>query len=179
MKKSSPAGYVMLGFLMTDGMHGYELTKCLKEELGDIWHVGSSQVYLLLQKLEKEGLVISRLESVGNRPLKKTLRITETGRSAFLQWVQSPTRHLRDFRMEFMTKLYFFRSLQLAGGSDLLTRQEKMLENLKQNVARRRTQVSDAYRSLTLGFKMVQFDVCLQWLQEEAVPYMRTINKIG
>jgi len=179
MKKSTPAGYVMLGFLISDVMHGYELAKCLKEELGDIWHVGSSQVYLLLQKLEKEGLVVSMLESVGNRPPKKTIRVTETGRKVFLNWVQSPTLHLRDFRIEFMTKLYFFRRLSLSGGNVLLDRQKKILEDLKQKIIRRRSQITDDYRKLALGFKMVQFNVCLQWLKEEAVPYIKTIDENG
>ena len=54
MKNRPAAEYVLLGLLMTDAMHGYEIVKALKDRLGEIWLVGTSQVYLLLQRLEKK-----------------------------------------------------------------------------------------------------------------------------
>ena len=41
-----------------------------------------------------------------DRP-RKMLRLTPRGREAFAEWVRNPVEHGRDFRLEFLAKLYF------------------------------------------------------------------------
>jgi len=176
MKKQQTTQYVILGVLMTEPKHGYEIDKFLSIQLGNIWHVSTSQLYLLLQRLEVQGMVDSLVSSPGNRPPRKTISITAEGRSCFLSWVQSPTQHLRDLRIEFLTKLFFFRHLSLKNGDLLIRSQIQLLEDLREKVKTRRMKQHDTFRQLVLGFKLSQFEVCLNWVQTEARPF---IEKIG
>ena len=176
MRNRLAAEYVLLGLLMTDAMHGYDIVKALRERLGEIWRVGTSQVYLLLQRLEKKGLVASRRESAGSRPVKKTFRITTAGRNAFIAWVQAPTPHLRDLRIEFMTKVFFWGFLGLPDGLDLVQKQIHVLEKLRGKVKKRRSEQAEGYRKLVLGFRHTQFDAAIDWLNSEAKPYMQAVE---
>ena len=177
MKTPVPAACVLLGFLLIDKLHGYEIRKSLVDELNDIWHIGSSQIYQLLQKLEQQGWVVSVSEATGNRPPKKVFHITDAGRAVFMAWVQKPTRHVRDLRIEFLTKLYFFRRLALAGGDNLMREQKDILADLKKKIIRRHSQETDSYSKLVLSFKIAQIDVCLQWLREQAEPYLQALEQ--
>ena len=54
--------YVLLGFLALSPSHGYEIHHRLQSELKHIWRLSLSQVYNVLSRLEKEGLIDGELE---------------------------------------------------------------------------------------------------------------------
>ncbi len=51
--------YILLGLVFKQPMYGYEIHQLLSqpEGLGLIWHLKQSQLYALLEKLEKDGLL--------------------------------------------------------------------------------------------------------------------------
>lgn len=163
---SPPLEYALLGFQMQGPLHGYDLHRRVRAELGRMWRVGISHTYASLKRLEQTGLLESSYQAHGNRPPRKVYRITPAGRARFLEWVSQPVPSMRDMRVEFPAKLYFMRCLALPGVRDLLAAQEDVcrlqLERLQQAAAR--TVVHDIDR-LVFEFRCGQIQAALAWLQ--------------
>jgi DNA-binding PadR family transcriptional regulator len=161
-----PLGRALLGFLMGESMHGYDLHQRVERELGEIWYMGISNIYGALKRLEKQGLVDSAVRSQGSRPARKVHSITPAGEQSFLDWVRTPVASMRDMRVEFPTKLYFYRSLGLEGAEDLISGQEKLcrqrIESLEHKAARRAPHDFDR---LVFDFRRRQIEAIVGWIQ--------------
>jgi len=103
--------YALLGFLREQPIHAYEIHQRLlqAEALGLVWRVKQSQVYALLSRLEQDGHIIAATAEHSGGPPKRVLALTASGRAAFATWVAAPVQHGRDFRIEFLAKLFFAR----------------------------------------------------------------------
>ena len=159
----------LLGLLRAHPRHAYELHQLLtegSEPLGIIWRLKQSNLYALLAKLEEAGYVASTVELHGSRPPRKMLQVTPEGRAAFAHWLLIPVDHGRDFRLEFLAKLYF--ATQEGAGTlrDLLTLQRWACERW---IAELHTQLgaSDPERTferLIFEFRLTQSEAILRWL---------------
>ncbi len=89
MKDKPATEYALLGALMSGPRHGYEILQFLETGLGPAWRVSTSQLYALLKRLDKEGLVNSTLETQDTRPSKRVFSILPAGRKRFLTWLKS------------------------------------------------------------------------------------------
>jgi PadR family transcriptional regulator AphA len=108
MKKELAPEWALLGLLTQKPMHGYELHRYFTapSPLGQVWHLGLSQMYKLLKELEGQGYVEVTVELQENYPARKVYHITPSGRAAFLQWMEKPVRNTRLIRVEFLAKLF-------------------------------------------------------------------------
>ena len=99
----------LLGFLVSESMHGYEIHRRLSspDAAGMVWHVRRSNMYAMLDKLEAVGWLTSQVEPAVPRPPRKRFSITPAGRQIFERWLQTPVLHPRDIRQVFLLKLYF------------------------------------------------------------------------
>jgi len=68
MKTKPSTEYALLGVLMAGPKHGYEIMQFIEITMVSTWHVGNSQLYALLKKLEQGGLFCSRMETHDTRP---------------------------------------------------------------------------------------------------------------
>src|SRR5215203_4499784 len=118
--------HALLGFLRQQGMHAYEIHQTLlrAEALGLVLHLKQSLVYVMLERLEAEGYVTVSLEPQGSRPPRKVLHLTAAGLKAFDIWLIAPVAHGRDFRLEFLAKLYFASQDDPATASTLILHQQ-------------------------------------------------------
>jgi DNA-binding PadR family transcriptional regulator len=158
----------LLGLLRTHPRYAYELHQELQgaEALGIVWHLKQGNLYALLAKLEEAGYVASTLEPHGTRPPRKMLQLTVRGWDAFTQWLGSPVEHGRDFRLEFLAKLYFAAQEGEGAMRTLLARQRTScrgwfaeLERQVQAIAPERP-----FERLVLQFRASQLDAILAWL---------------
>jgi DNA-binding PadR family transcriptional regulator len=101
MKSLPPADYALLGALMPGPKHGYEILHFLAHALESTWQVSPSQLYVLLKRLEQQGLLRSNLKAQDTRPSKRVFSLTAAGERAFLAWLHSPVLHVRELRIEF------------------------------------------------------------------------------
>ncbi len=76
---------------MSGERHGYEIMQFLGSALGTTWRLSTSQLYVLLKRLEQEGLLDARAESQPSRPSKRVFDLTVKGRKTFLEWVDAPS----------------------------------------------------------------------------------------
>jgi PadR family transcriptional regulator AphA len=168
----SPTEYVVLGALMPGARHGYEIMQFLGCALEATWRLSTSQLYVLLKRLEEEGCLDSFLESQGTRPPKRIFKLTSEGRKAFLQWLSAPVEHVRDFRMEFLCKMFFFDYLSLSGAKDLVEKQIRVLEELLDKIQGRNHKDESGFMNLVHGFKARTVECLLSWLVQEARPFV-------
>ena len=175
MKISNSTEFVILGALMTGSKHGYEIMQFLSSALEPAWRVSTSQLYLLLKRLELAGMVDSSLETQKTRPSKRVYGLTNLGRKVFAQWLQTPVEHVRDFRTEFLTKMFFFHHLALPGADRLLEGQIRAIEKLRLRVHDRKKMEDDVFMALVYGFKNHTIESLLTWLRQD----VRTFVKEG
>jgi PadR family transcriptional regulator, regulatory protein AphA len=163
--------HALLGFLRRGPQHGYAIHKALADPsgLGPVWQIKLSQLYALLHKLEEAGYVTASIEPQTNKPARKLFHLTAEGETAFLDWVQSPVKHGRSLRLEFLVKLYFARREGAAVGGHLLAAQQAQGQ-VWLAAAEKRVAVENEngrqYGRLVHQFRLGQIQAMLAWLQE-------------
>jgi len=161
-----PMEQALLGFLMEGSMHGYDLHQRVEEDLGRIWAMGISNIYGAMKRLEQAGQAQSSLSPQENRPPRKVYHITPAGRRSFLEWLQRPVPSMRDMRVEFPAKLYFFHTLGLEGGAALITAQEAVCRERVARLEQRAAQCEPQdFDQLVFDFRRRQIEAIIQWLQ--------------
>lgn len=162
-----PLEQALLGFLMQGPMHGYDLHRRIEEELGVVWYMGISNIYGALKRLEQAGHVESTLSPQEGRPPRKVYRITSSGRRSFLDWVRRPIPTIRDMRVEFLAKLYFFRALGLEGAEELIVAQEAVCRERVKLLEQSAAQCAPHdFNRLVYDFRRHQIEAILDWLIE-------------
>jgi DNA-binding PadR family transcriptional regulator len=160
--------YALLGLLHPQPRHGYEIYRQLADPtgLGLVWRVKQSKVYALLTKLEQQGYVSQTLEPQDARPPRKVFALTETGRQAFLDWVQSPVTRGRGFRLDFLAKLYFARQEGDAVAQTLLDRQQSACQDWLTEQQSRAEGLANSrpFDWLVHEFRISQVKAMLNWL---------------
>ena len=115
--------HAVLALLADEPAHGYEIKRALEERFGTvIAPLNAGQVYMTLQRLQRDELVSDDAVAQRGRPDKRVYRLTPAGRRALEEWLgaaSAPTR-LRD---DFFMKLVFAHSMGLADPAELIARQ--------------------------------------------------------
>lgn len=99
------AELAILSLIAEQPRHGYDIEQVIEQRgMRDWTEIGFSSIYYLLNKLEKDGMVESRLEkSKGKGPARKVYSITAEGRRAHTKGVlaalSTPTSSSRTFLM--------------------------------------------------------------------------------
>jgi len=159
-----PMDQALLGFLMQGSAHGYALHERADDELGRIWYMGMSNVYGTLKALEEAGYVACSLDDESYPP-RKVYSITPEGRQRFLTWVREPVPAMRDIRVEFLAKLYFFHTLKLKDVDALLEAQETACRGRLQELERRAEDEADAFDRTVNQFRRRRIGATLDWLR--------------
>jgi PadR family transcriptional regulator, regulatory protein AphA len=174
MKTKPSTEFALLGTLMSGPMHGYEIMRFINTELGSTWHISTSQLYVLLKKLEKQDLLYSSVELQETRPSKRVFTLSPEGEKIFLRWLHSPTEHARDIRIEFLTKLFFMEHLSIKGASELIDAQIELLGKLQKSIAEREKLEDDPFRKIVCGFKNATVETWIEWLRSKAKHHFET-----
>jgi PadR family transcriptional regulator, regulatory protein AphA len=162
--------YILLGLLNQQPVHGYNLYKQISGMQGvmQVWRVKQSQLYALLDKLEKDGYLQSSQFSNESRPPRKEYHITPAGQAAFLAWVGSTAPHPRDMRQEFLARLYFAMSESADSAAALIDKQTtaclSWLEHFQQQSGQ--LAAEKTYDRIVLRFRIIQTEALLRWLEE-------------
>lgn len=155
---------VLLGLLMSEPRHGYELYQQFSSELGQVWQLGLSNLYAQFKQLEEAGLVEAQMEPQPGRPSRKVYHLTPEGRAAFLEWVRQPNPYLRHIRIAFLARLYFFRRLALDGLDDLVAAQQAVCQAQMERFERLAAETDDEFRRCVLEFRRGQLEAVIGWL---------------
>jgi len=159
----------LLGFLRHQPKHGYAIHHELSNPagLGLVWQIKLSQLYAFLGKLEEAGYISATTELQENRPARKLFQLTDEGRQVFLAWAQSPVRHGRSLRLEFLVKLYFARAEGAEAAARLLAAQREQCRTWlakARESAHKEMETGHRYSSLVHQFRQGQVEAMLAWL---------------
>jgi len=167
MSNISPE-FAILGFLIAEPSHGYDLHQKFLAKLGHVWRLSQSQAYAILRRLEARGDISSQLVEQDKLPARQVLHITPAGKQRFGEWLHASGHNARTIRLEFLTRLYFARqyypdqtaniyATQCAEINASLERLESLLTNLPPN---------QAYNHLSLDLRIRQLRLIQDWMRE-------------
>jgi DNA-binding PadR family transcriptional regulator len=80
--------HALLALLSEAPKYGLQLSQEFEARTGDVWPLNTGQVYTTLQRLERDGLVVSD-EGRDDGP-QKGYRLTESGREELREWLRTP-----------------------------------------------------------------------------------------
>jgi DNA-binding PadR family transcriptional regulator len=127
---AEPARFALLGLLLEQQSHGYDLSRrfARTSALGDVIHLSASHLYALLTRLERDGLITGEVHEAGNHPQRRVYRLTDAGHDVVQSWIDDPVSHPRDMRIDFPLKLYIARSFGAERVETLVDRQRVVFE---------------------------------------------------
>jgi DNA-binding PadR family transcriptional regulator len=167
MAKLSPEP-VFLGLLEAQTSYGYHLLDQFRstEQLGRIWNLSTSQLYAILKRLEREGLIDGREEFRPDAPMRTVYWLTDAGREALFHWLHEPhpsasTRHIRT---EFLSRLYI---AELLGEptTPIIDAQQAACETLHTRLVADPIPRSARVASLAQALRRREMEVILEWLE--------------
>lgn len=124
---------ICLALLFQEDATGYEIRKQSTEGRFSHFVVASyGSIYPALNKLESEGLVVSREEIQPGRPAKKVYSITDAGRQAYIDMLSAPPA-ADVFRSEF---LLIAANAALVGPELMAQRIDERLVALQEEITR-------------------------------------------
>lgn len=101
--------HILLGMLRTPAS-GYDLKAEFAASISHFWAAELSQIYPMLQRLEKRGLLSSKTEPSDRGPPRKVYALTGAGRAELRSWLQRPPR-IDAERIEWLAQLWFMDEL--------------------------------------------------------------------
>lgn len=162
--------YILLGIIKKKPIHAYDLAKILstQEELRIIWHFNQSQLYAILDKIEKNGLIQSKIISGDAFPFKKVYSLTDRGNDMFQQWKLEPVQQPRMLRSDFLAKLYFLKDEPQSQFSSVIEKQIAICEKWLLDYQKRKEMISSEslYPKIVFDFRIKSLEAMISWLQE-------------
>jgi DNA-binding PadR family transcriptional regulator len=155
----------LLALLAKVPAHGYELKILLEQMFGDAYpspNIG--QIYVTLQRLERDGLVASQDVVQQARPNKRVYEVTDAGREALANWIDQPSDGPR-IRDDFFMKLALG---PLAGAPNrlaLINRQRRDYLNQMRGLSAIAGATEPGVARLLVEGAMLHLQADLDWLE--------------
>lgn len=102
--------YILLGMLHKP-QSGYDIKKDFEKSLKFFWRAELSQIYPLLQKMEKDGLVASKPGASEIGPPRRVYRRTASGRRELQSWLLSGPA-VGTERIAYLAQTFFLADLE-------------------------------------------------------------------
>jgi DNA-binding PadR family transcriptional regulator len=156
--------FALLGLLVCQPLHGYDLKNKLERALGGNWEINFGQIYTTLGRLERDGLISAGTEAEDGRG-KKTYEITDLGRNELETWLDQSVEKVESLRDEFLVKLIV---RHLAGYGDTLLaiaqQRQAYLQQLRELIALAGRKSEDPLVSLLIEGAILHLQADLRWL---------------
>ena len=168
MQNRSAAKHILLGALMEEPKHGYQIRQFLDRSLESKWHIGNSQMYSLLKRFEQRQWVASSVRLQEKRPARRVYRLTEKGEELFLHWMESPVLQVRNLRVEVIAKLFYAKALSLDCGEMIVQRQIEALAGFRASIQQALAKETIPFERLSLDFRLAMIEASIHWLKTSA-----------
>ncbi len=158
---------VFLGLLEAQTSYGYHLLDQFRstEQLGRIWNLGTSQLYAILKRLEREELIEGREESRPDAPMRTVYWLTDRGRELLYRWLNepNPSASTRNIRTEFLSRLHI---ADLLGQptTDIVEAQKQACLRYRESLIAEHSDSVGRITGLALDLRRRELDVILEWL---------------
>ena len=190
MTELSKPAYVVLGMIATGRRSGYAMSRTAKEATRHFWAMSDGQIYPQLKKLSDEGFITGERETRGGRE-RVVYALTERGREALDEWLNSRERPQHEFRDEGVLRLFFAEELsvdQLRAQIGVMTERHRRAH---EHLASMEPRAGDrGCALLTLRYGLALHEFAIDWftrldeelsqrpLDERAGDALRAINAV-
>lgn len=155
----------LLALLAKEPAHGYELKARLEKVFGEAYpspNIG--QIYVTLQRLERDGLVCSQDVVQATRPNKRVYELTGAGREALLTWIDMPSGGPR-VRDDFFMKLVLSEHAGVSDRLGLINRQRRHYLSQMRGLTELMAASDRRIPQLLTEGAMLHLQADLDWLQ--------------
>lgn len=161
--------YLILGLLLRNPCHGYELHRRLQEQFGGLWRIPQNQLYGMLKRLEARGDIVGREQPSSAGPRRRHFRLTRQGRLRFQHWLASPTPlSARALRMAFLSRLFLAFQTDRKAAARLFEAQRQAvqtgLDRLREAAAT--STAAGMLERLSTDLRLRQLESALRWMDE-------------
>jgi DNA-binding PadR family transcriptional regulator len=155
----------LLGLLASHASHGYDLLEAfrLPAGLGRVWTMGSSQIYAVLKRLERDGLIIGQYAPGNVYAPRIEYTLTEAGQHRLTVWLDEPypSPSIRRVRVEFLSRLYIAQRL----GRPITPIIDRQRTACVRDLARLQAEsTTSSVESLALALQIQQLEAVMGWL---------------
>lgn len=155
----------LLGLLAVRVSHGYDLLEAfrLPSELGRVWTMGTSQIYAVLKRLERDGLIVGQQAPGDVYAPRIEYTLTEAGQHRLNVWLDNPypSPSVRRVRVEFLSRLYIAQKLGYPTTPIIHAQRAACTRDL----ARLQAESSaSTVESLALALQIRQLEAVIGWL---------------
>lgn len=155
--------HAMLALLSEGPGYGLQLREEFESRTGDVWPLNVGQVYTTLQRLERDGFVISEGDGEGQQ---KAFRITEAGMRELDTWLRTPPDLSSPPRDELVMKILIALRVPGASVSEVIQAHRRYLVELMQQWTRIKEGADPADLGLALAVdaELFRLDAVVRWL---------------
>nr|WP_321468975.1 helix-turn-helix transcriptional regulator [uncultured Desulfobulbus sp.] len=84
------APWVLLTLHQNPSLHGYELTRIIREHIeASGMHINMTGLYRHLKALEQRGMLVSQWDTDAHGPARRTYMLTENGKTCLFHWMET------------------------------------------------------------------------------------------
>jgi DNA-binding PadR family transcriptional regulator len=171
---TQPLDDVLLGLIAVQPQHGYQLLDYFRSTaaLGSVWNLSQSQLYAVLKRLERGGLVLGVARASPDAPTRVEYSLTDAGQTRLHHWLftDAPPDKVEDIRIQFLSRLYVARRLNLPT-VQIVRQQRRLIEARYRQQTDARAGASSGIEWLTREFELEQLQAVLRWIERcEFVP---------
>ncbi len=164
----------VLGLLAAEARHGYQLIDCFRDpaQLGNVWSLGTSQIYAVLKRLDAQGMITGRSIDSPDAPTRVEYTLTPAGINRLEEWLTDPepASSVRRVRVEFLSRLYITRLLDMPT-RDIVRTQKESCQRRRDALIIDRDCAAPGVGRLALELEVAQLDAILDWIDRcEIVP---------
>lgn len=168
----------LLALLAEEPKHGYQLKLDLEAATGDSLSINVGQVYSTLQRLERDGLIVSRGKDADGREVHA---ITAAGRETLSKWALDPVDLAAAGRDEISLKILIALYTKRLDPREIIDSQRSSTMSLLQDFTRLRARdrEGDLAWQLHLDRLMYSAEAELKWLDrvEERIASAGQVEK--
>lgn len=101
-----PTAYVILGMLRLGAETGYDIKRAVEVSTRFFWTISEAQIYPMLARLDKDGLIVGHDASHGRRK-RRAYELTPKGEKALIEWLSFEEPLPFEVRDVALLKLFF------------------------------------------------------------------------
>lgn len=159
--------HALLALLAEGSKYGLQLREEFESRTGDVWPLNVGQVYLTLQRLERDELIESDGAAGGEREgPQKMFRITPAGQDELTSWLRTPPDLAAPPRDELVIKVLVSLRLPGADVTALLQTHRRHLVELMQKYTHLKADSPEGDLSLALiaDAELFRLEAVVRWL---------------
>ena len=155
---------LLLGLLLSHGMHGYQLNEMLQQNPGTPITLKKSNAYKLLNDMEKDRWVSHTQEQAGKRPLRRVYSVTEEGKRAFYRLLRENLSSHPSPEFPGVVGLDFLYMLPAEEAAVLLENRLKFVEEKFQQLDNIKTEIRQSHPATAYLHQFYTNEI--EWLTE-------------